>query len=129
VAGNPLQAIESVKASRLIRQYTLPESLRSDDPSVPRPKTIGMRQLSAEEELMASKIGRVDYMRAQYAATKLSIVEFDGKPIDHGTSALDIFWERSDPKVRSLLLQAYNRLSSPSKEEEDGFFESETAKV
>lgn len=129
MSANPLQAMETVRSSRVIRQYTLPESSRGGDPAVPHPKTIGMRQLTASEEEMASKLGRLDYMRAQYAATKLSIVSFDDKPVSYGDAALDVFWERSDPKIRSLLLQAYGRLSSPSKEEEDSFFESETVKV
>jgi len=125
--SNPLKQFDEVKKHRVVREFTLPESLIGKDSIGPR--KVALRQLSADEELMASKIGRFDIMRAQYAAAKLSIVELDGKPVHYADTVLEAFWERSDPRVRSLLLQAYNRLSSPTKEEEEDFFGSEVVKV
>jgi hypothetical protein len=118
---------EWAKQGRAVHTYTLPDSLRGSLPNMP--KKVGLVQLTAEQELMASKIGKFDVMKSQYAATKLSIVEFDGRPVNQGEAEVDKFWERVDSRVRALLLQAYNKLSSPSKEEEDGFFSSETVQV
>jgi hypothetical protein len=114
--------------AKAIHTYTIPESLRSAPNGSPSPTKIGMQQLNADQELMASKTGRFDYMKAQYAAAKLSIVEFDGRKVDpDGT--VDIWWDKADPKLRSLVLQAYNKLSSPSTEEDESFFGSEEMKV
>lgn len=112
--------------ARAVHTYTIPDSLRNG--SNPNPARIGMVQLNADQELMASKSGKFDYMKAQYAAAKLSIVEFDGQRVPpDGT--VDIWWDKADPKLRSLVLQAYNKLSSPSVEEDESFFGSEEVKV
>lgn len=112
--------------ARAVHTFTVPESLRNGND--PNPAKIGMQQLNADQELMASKSGKFDYMKAQYAACKLSIVEFDGKRLPPDET-VDVFWDKADPKLRSLLLQAYNKLSSPSDEEDAAFFKSEEVKV
>lgn len=109
--------------ARSVHVYTLPKALANGVTA------IGLRTLTAEEELRASKAGRFDLMKANYEAVKLSIVEFDGKPVSNGEGAIDLFWNRVDPKVRSLLLQAYNKQTSPSVEETEDFFASEQIKV
>jgi len=118
---------EWAKRNRVVYEYKIPESLGGGKNGIPC--KVALVQLTAEQELMASKIGRFDMMKSQYVATKLSIVEMDGKPSDQADGGLDSFWERCDPRVRSLLLQAYNRVSSPSKEEEESFFGSEVVRV
>lgn len=114
-------AIEDARAAREVHRFTIPPELRKDL----SPTKIGLRLLTAEQELMASKQGKFDVNRINYAAAKLSIIEFDGKYVDNGDSAIDLFWERADPKVRSLILQACTKMSSPTKEQEDSFFASE----
>lgn len=109
--------------ARGIYTYTLPSTLANGV------KSIGLRVLTAEEELRASKAGRFDLNRINYEAVKLSIAEFDGKAIGNAEGEIDKFWNRVDPKVRSLLLQAYNKLTSPSLEETASFFGSEVIKV
>ena len=114
--------------SKAIHTYTIPESLRNGSNGAANPSRVGMQQLNADQELMASKSGKFDYMKAQYAAAKLSIVEFDGaRVLPDGT--VDIWWDKADPKLRSLILQAYNKLSSPSAEEDTTFFGSEEVRV
>lgn len=121
-----LRESEWARQSRAVYRYSIPESLRGQQNV---PKKVGMIQLSADQELMASRVGKFDFTKAQYAATKLSIVEFDGRPVDQANAEVDKFWERVDPRVRALLVQAYTKLSSPTKEEEDAFFGSEEASV
>lgn len=124
---NPLNQIEEMQKARILRDFTVPETLRAADPKLPT--VITMKQLSAAEELMASKLGRNDYMAAQYAATKLSIVELDGKSVSLKDTALERFWEAASPKLRALLMTAYTTVSSPSKEEEDSFLKSMAVRV
>lgn len=118
---------ELVKGDRVVYEYTLPESLGGGKGGIP--KKVSLAQLTAGQELMASKMGRFDVMKAQYAAAKLSIVALDGSPIDPADGALEAFWEHTDPRIRSLLLQAYNKISSPSREDEESFFGSEKVQV
>jgi hypothetical protein len=123
--GNPLDSLFE-KTPKTVHTYTIPESLRNGAAKV------GMCELTADQELQASRTGRFDLLKAQYEATKLSIVLLDGKVVNRAEIELDRFWEHASPRVRSLLLQAYNRLSSPSAEETEDFFDSvvtELAKV
>lgn len=120
-----LRESEWGKQSYPVHTYTIPESLRGEGV----PAKVGMVQLTAGQELTASKVGGMDYTKAQYAAAKMSIVQFDGRPVDAVNAEVDKFWERVDPRVRALILSAYNRLSSPKKEDEDSFFASEAVSV
>lgn len=115
--------------SKVIVTYTLPESARKEVADYEMPTKIGMRALSADEELQAHRVGRAEYMRTQYDATKRSIAEFDGKAASYANGEVDKFWERCGPKVRSLLLQAYNRATSPVQEDEQSFFASAEIQV
>lgn len=111
--------------SATITEWELPDSLRGEHD----PKRIGLRVLTSEQELMAAKLGRHEFTRQQYAAVKLAIATFDGQPVTSGSKQVESFWEHAHPKVRSLLLAAYNKLSSPTSEEEEGFFKSESVGV
>lgn len=106
--------------------YTIPEGFRD---STKRPETVSIRQLTSDEELQASKLGRFDVLRSQYEAAKLMIVAIDGKPVSLADGTVDVFWERSDPRVRALLIEAYNRMSSPTRGEQDTFFKSARIEV
>lgn len=115
----------AAKMPRTIHEYEIPPSLRWDG----GPSTVGLRALTVAEELTASKVGGLDYMKAQYEATRMSIASIDGRPVAVKDGEDVALWERGGPKLRSLLVQAYNRLSSPSADEADGFFASATVKV
>jgi hypothetical protein len=107
-----------------IHTFTIPATLRNGGPG-----KVGLRQLTADQELMASKVGRFDVMKTQYEAAKLAIAEFDGKPANYADGDVDKFWEGGGPKLRALLLQAYNHMASPSTEEEASFLSSEAISV
>jgi hypothetical protein len=126
-AASPLQQVEDIKQLRVIRELTFPDSLRKADSALPA--TISMKQLSADEELMASKLGRGEYIRSQYAAIKLSIVALGGKPVNYSSTELEVFWERCSPKVRTLLMDWYVKETTPLREETDAFFKSQVVKV
>jgi hypothetical protein len=112
--------------AKTIYTYTLPESIRAEASNgYSLPSKISMKSLTADEELQAHRVGRAEYMRTQYDAAKRSIVAFDGTPVSYADGDVDKFWERCGEKVRSLVLQAYNKRTSPKKEDEDSFFASE----
>ena len=111
--------------ARMIHEFTIPETLKSEA----LPRVVSLRQLSADLEMTASKLGRYEVMKSQYEAVKLAIFELDGKPANAANGDVDQFWENAGPKLRSLLMQAYNRISAPSNEEEESFFESQKVRM
>jgi hypothetical protein len=108
--------------AKTVHTYTLPEGIRNGGPT-----KVGIVQLSADQELLASKMGNFNFTKTQYAAVKLSIVSFDGRPVDH--DSVESFFDGADARIRSLLLQAYNKMTSPSRDDEDSFFKSEEIQV
>src|SRR5262245_39118273 len=111
-------------STRPVHEFAIPQSLRNGG-SVPA--KVGLRALTADEEIQASKSGRFDLMRTQYEATKRAVCELDGKQPADGD--VDKFWESCGPKLRGLVVQAYNKLSTATTEEEQSFFASETVRV
>jgi hypothetical protein len=116
-------------ASKVIHTYKLPEALRKSPSGGDLPESIGLRELTADEELQAHKVGRFDNMKTQYDAVKRSIAEVDGKAASYADGGVDKLWEACGPKVRALLLEAYNRISSPTADEEKDFFKSEEVRA
>lgn len=111
--------------AKLFHDFTIPEKLRYEG----GPAVVSLQLLSSDQELIASRLGRFDVLKTQYEAVKLSVGALDGAKADPSTGIVDTFWEKAGPKVRSLLLQAYDRISSPTKEDESSFFLSEKARV
>lgn len=106
--------------AKILFTYSIPESIRLNS-EIPLPKKIVMRQLSADEELQAHRVGRAEYMKSQYDAVKRAIVKLDSQDVSYAEGTSDKFWENCGPKMRSLLLQAYNRSTAPTAEEESSF--------
>lgn len=125
------EKVAGAAAGRIIKTYKIPTTLQNDAvPGFTIPTSVGVKALTADEELQAHHIGRFDTMKAQYDAVKRSIVELDGRKVRYGVDGtIDVFWEKCGPKLRSLMLQQYGKSSSPSKEEENDFFASEVTQA
>lgn len=119
------EKLRAASRGKALFKYRIPARLRTSDSGQPLPEVITMRTLSADEELQANQIGRFNLLKAQYDAAKRSIVALDGKVVSYPEGEADKFWEAAGPKVRSLILQAYNKAAAPLKEDEDAFFASE----
>lgn len=116
----------AAKAVRPRTTYDVPESLRD---ATGKPAKVSMQTLVADDELQAARSGKFDILKSQYEAVKLAIVALDGKPTSVADGTTDQFWNNCDPKLRTILLDAYNRMSSPSREESDAFFKSAQVEV
>ncbi len=123
--GASAEQLQIIRSKHVVYNYKLPASLQRPGCA----KTVGMRELTSEEEIRAIKLGDFDYMRAQYEATKMAICVLDGKPVDVANNEADVFFEQIGAKGRTLLMKAHNKLSGPSKEEETDFFKSEAVAV
>jgi hypothetical protein len=110
---------------KVVHTFTIPKTLLWEG----GPAKVGFKPLSSAQELLASKLGRFDVMKSQYEAVKLSLAELDGKAVTNNEGDVDQFWEKAGPKLRTLMLGAYNKMATPSNEEDDSFFKSEAVNV
>jgi hypothetical protein len=104
---------------RTIHTFTIPASLAHHDT-----KTVGLVELSTEEEMMAQKRAPNDVARMTYELTKASLREVNGKRVSLGDGSADRAWSSMHPKVRTLVVTAYNNLHNPSPDESRDFFSS-----
>lgn len=106
---------------RMVHVFKFPQSIIDSVEWPEMPKSVGLRQLTAEEEITASKIGKFDLTKTRYEGVKLSICQLGGQKVSNADGAVDKFWDHCGPKVRTLLLQAYDQLSGVKDAEEQNF--------
>lgn len=82
-------------------------------------------ELTCEEELMATRRAGGDTIRLSFELAKECLREVNGKPMSTGDGSADAFWNASHvTKVRTLIIGAYNKINSPSVDENDAFLKS-----
>lgn len=122
-----IQSLGEIKArldDRPRFTYDIPEKLRGYGIS-----TVTLVELSAEEELMATKRARNDPIRLAYELAKESLRMVDDQRVNTGDGSSDIVWGKMHAKVRQLVLNAYGELHSPRDEESAGFLKSRRVQV
>ncbi len=87
-------------------------------------KRLGFVELSANEELMASKRSGMTPMALQGELTKEAVRFVDGKPVNTGDGSADFFLNSCHPKIRTLCSAAYQKIHNPEQEETKGFLAS-----
>lgn len=87
-------------------------------------KEIGLIELNADEELMATRRCRNDLTRLAYELSKESLRMIDGKMVKTGDGSADRAWNAMHPKVRGLVIQAYAEVHNAKSEEAAGFLQS-----
>jgi len=112
---------------KTIYTYKIPESLRAGAENMP--SKVGIKLLTSEQEIAASKAGNYNLMKSQYEAVKRAICELDGKTVDLADATVDRFWDNCGPKIRKLLMEQYNRISTTTEEEDESFLSSEEIRV
>jgi hypothetical protein len=120
---NPFTPQTNVRQSRPVFVYKVPHALSEGI------KTIGISQLTGDDELMAAKRANSDPVQLAYEQVKQSIVEVDGKPVNLADGSIDMAWKTMDPKVRSLLMAAYAKLHTPKESEIEDFLSSQEIRV
>lgn len=91
------------------------------------PKNVGLRDLTAEQELLAMKKAENDSMRYAVEATKLAVCEADGKSLS--VDDVDALWHAATQQVRTLFINAYAENSVPAKAGAQAFMKSRRVKV
>ena len=113
------QGIPRDSHERTLHKYQVPE--RMWELGV---KEIGLVELTANEELMASKRTRTDLTRLGFELAKESLRFVDGKKLLTADGSADRGWDVIHPKIRNLVIQAYGDIHQPKSEDVAGFLQS-----
>lgn len=107
--------------SREVVVFEFPKELAD---TAENPVSVGLVRLKASEELMALRRARGDAPRAQYELVQQAMVQWNGNAVSLGDGSVDKIFESVDPRVRTLILQAYTSISNPTNLEVAGFLTS-----
>jgi hypothetical protein len=108
---------------RTVHQYTVPAKFGSDV------QVVGMVELTAAEELMATKRAHGDAFRTAYELAKQSLLTVNGEKVSVVDGSSDTIWNKLNPKVRNLLIAAYSEIHTPEEEDAVNFLQSRTVQV
>lgn len=127
--GNGAQQLEEVTASRATRPlyiYTIPETLRTGAEPI---ESIGLVELTADEQLMAGKRSRGDQQRQAHSLVISAIRQVNERAVNIGDASADEAWARMAPKLRELVAQAYAEIHIPTEGEAELFHKSRKVTV
>jgi len=124
--SNKVGSIEEMAEKLAARERERPVHVYSVPPSLAGLgiRTIGLVELTVEEEMIAQKRGRNDAMRIASELAKESLRMIDGRVLSSADGSLDAAWAALHPKLRTLVTTAFNDLHSPTDHEAIGFLKS-----
>ena len=108
---------------RTIHVFEIPAALGGDI------RSVGVVELTAAEELMAAKRVRTDPAAYTFQMAKAALARVNNEPVSLADGSADKAWERMGPKVRALVVTAWNTVSQPSEDEVSGFLGSQKVQV
>lgn len=112
------------KDKRWLHRFQIPDSLKKFGIS-----SLGLVELTAGEELMATKRSGNNPMQLAYELTKESLREVDGRKVSTADGTADVIFNSMHPQVRTLLSQAYALLHAPKDEDTATFLSSRESQV
>lgn len=92
-------------------------------------KTLTLVELNAEEEMMATKRSRNDPVRLAWELPKEALRAINGARVGSVDGSIDKAWNDMHPKVRALVMQAYNDLHNPVQTDVADFLASRAVSV
>lgn len=107
------------RPARALHVFVVPESLQAHGV-----KTIGIVELNAEEEIMATRRVRNDAARLAFELAKEALRMVDEQPVSTADGSADSVWTRMNPKVRNLVVTAWGSIHQPQAAESDAFLKS-----
>lgn len=117
------EKLVAAKRPSTVHMYTIPENIPGDV------RKVGIKELTAQEELMASKRAGGDPFRIAYEAAKQSLVEVNGNAVSLADGSADKVWAEMHPQARELIVLAHRKVHSASEEDTADFLQSGTVRV
>jgi hypothetical protein len=116
--------LHTQQPTRPVYVYEIPASLGLESP-----KSVSLRELTANEELDAAKRARGDAFKTANELVKSALIEVDEKPVNLGDGSADIAWNQMPAKVRNLVLDAYQEIHVPPQGASQDFRKSRKVRV
>lgn len=85
--------------------------------------------LTADEEMQATRRAQNDPIRLAFELVKESVRAINDRPVGLADGSLDLAWNRMNPKIRSLVMNAYAHVHQPDAESAEAFIASRTVTV
>lgn len=114
---------EDRRAKRAHHVYDVPKNAEAGFTSVT------LVELTAEEELQATRRARGDVVRVAYELAKQCLVAVDGKHIGLEDGTVDEAWAKMGPKLRTLIMTAYAELHTPAESDAGNFLKSRRVRL
>lgn len=106
---------------RVVHWFNIPERLWPESGGV---KKLGFVELTANEELFATKRCAGDLTRLVFELARESLRYADDKTIHTSDETVDELWGQFHPAIRNMALSAYNKLHSTKPEDMASFLDS-----
>ncbi len=117
------EKLAAAKKPRAIHTFTFPASVASDV------RSVGFKELTAEEELVASKRAGQDAFRIIYERVRESLAEADGKPVSLADGTADAVWLGFPPPARELVVAGFQKIHSVEEKAAADFLGSQSVRV
>ena len=112
-----------VASDRVLFSFDIPETVKGDV------RSFGLVEITADEEILASRSAGGDKYRTAMELLKFAIREVNGKPVSIADGSADKALKGMLPKARQLLLAAYAEVHVPSEAESEDFLKTMRARV
>lgn len=116
-------AQSTIKRSR--HTFKVPVTLQAEVAA----ESIVIVELTAEEEMMATRRSRGDQVRLAWELAKESLRRVDDQEVKSADGSIDSVWNRMHPKLRQMVIGAYSAVHSPNNEQQVDFLGSRQIEV
>ena len=84
-------------------------------------ETVGLSELTAEDEISATRRARGDQIRLAFELAKQSLREVNGEQVRLSDGSADKAWNSLGARLRNLVLQAFTEIHTPEEGVVDSF--------
>ena len=100
---------------RVVYTYDVPEGMHSEI------ETVGLVELTAEDEISATRRARSDQIRLAFELAKQSFRYVNGEEVKLANGTADKAWNLMGSQLRNLVLQAFTEIHTPQDDAVDSF--------
>lgn len=115
--------LQAARKARPVHIFEVPQSVPSEI------RTLGVVELTANEELQATRRVAGDQFRLAYELALASLVEVDGQAVKLSDGTADKAFNDMGPRGRQLLMQAYHKVNGVEQEQTASFLSSQKIRL
>ena len=123
VIQEKVDASKGMRPARTVHTFPLPDSVPGEV------RSVSVTELTAEEELMATRRAGTDAFKVAYELAKQSLVAVNGEKVSLADGTSDKVWVAMHPKARALTIIAYNAVHQPADNDVADFLKGQTIQV